>query len=281
MSSKALGKSFRRIPALLIISIFLSIFQSVAFAKNLDQSAEDYRLKGYGEQKKGNFDLALTYYTKALGLGLEDAVLYNDIGVICEYLGKPVDAEKSYRKATELNPKYLPPYTNLAYLFKGQGRSAEAAQYFEKRYWYAPDGDPWKNRALEEVLQLNPRFRDEIIKREADQLKSELVAKAKEEFYLQLLRSERHSRQGEQFAAEKKYKQAIAEFDRALSLTPDNPKIIKAKKDAEFALDIDDIKHRAGKAIEKLDAGELETARKQFQEILATIPDESNPSSGK
>ena len=157
----------------------------------------------------------------------------------------------------------------------------DAARYFEERYRRASEDDPWKKRAFDELLKINPRFQEEIVRQEAEKLKQELVTKAHAEFLLTLERSEAHYQQGQKYLADKNFKQAIAEFDRALSLTPNNPKIIKAKDDAVFARDIDDIKRRAGKAIEKLDAGEIETAKKQFQEILATIPDDPNPSAGK
>lgn len=281
MSIKKLGISIRRFSAFLIISLSLSVSPSILLAKNLGHSAEESRLKGYEEQEKGNFEQALTYYQKASSFGPPSAALFNDIGITYEFLGNQARAEDNYRKAIEIDPKYLPPYTNLAYLYKAQGRTDMAEQYLSERYWRAAQDDPWKPKILSELLLINPRFKEEVVRREAEQLKQELVARSHQEFSLQLMRSERHYQQGQKLAGDKNFKQAIAEFDRALSLTPENPKIIKAKDEAKLAMDIEDIKQRADMAKDKLDAGEIETARKQFQEILATIPDGSIPSPEK
>ena len=167
---------------------------------------------------------------EASSLGPPSAALFNDIGITYEFLGNQARAEDNYRKANEIDPKYLPPYTNLAYLYKAQGRTDMAEQYLSERYWRAAQDDPWKPKILSELLLINPRLKEEVFQREAEQLKQELVARSHQEFSLQLMRSERHYQQGQKLAGDKNFKQAIAEFDRALSLTPENPKITSRPK---------------------------------------------------
>jgi tetratricopeptide (TPR) repeat protein len=276
-----LDKSFwkvstRRSAVFLLISLSLVIYPFPISAKNFEQSAEEYRLKGYEEQNKGNFELALSHYTKAVSLGLETAVIYNDLGVVNEYRGDLASAEENYRKALKLDPEYLPAYTNLAYLYKRQGRTDLAIQFFGERYARAKEGDPWKQKVYSELLQLDPQIQEKIVKREARQLRQELVNKAHEEFNLQLQRAERHYQEGQKYLAEKRFTDALTEYDRALSLTPENPKVIKAKAEAKYAMDLEHARQLAGQAVETLNAGEIEKARKEFQAVLATIPDISN-----
>lgn len=275
------AQSVRRSAVLLLISLSFVIYPFSVSAKNLIDSAEEYRLKGYEEQNRGNFDQALTNYTKAISLGLENAVIYNDLGVVNEYRGDLAAAEGNYRKALKLDPDYLPAYTNLAYLSKRQGRTDLAIQFFSERYWRAKDNDPWKQKAYQEMLVLDPRIKEKIVRRQASQLRQELINKAHDEFNLQLERADRHYQAGQKLAGEKRFAEALTEYDRALSLTPDNPKVKKAKDDAKFAMSLENAKRLAGQAVETLNAGDIEKARKEFQEVLATIPDTSNQTSQK
>ena len=52
--------------SLLIVFLSVITFQSSAFAKAKDPSAEEARLAGYAEQQKGNYDAALALYNKSL-----------------------------------------------------------------------------------------------------------------------------------------------------------------------------------------------------------------------
>ena len=271
-SKKALGIAGWRLSALLLISLLT--FQSSTFANNTEKTAQDYRAQGYDEQKKGNFDKALALYTKALELGIENEVLYNDIGVIYEQLGDRQQARTSYLKAIQLAPDYLPPYTNLAYLYQTLGDVKNAEKFFRERYVRAPDDDPWKDAVAKELLRINPHFKQDIIRKKVDQLSDELVLQAQEQFTLEVRRAEHHCRAGESFLEKKKYPEAVAEFDRALLLTPGNPKIIRAKQQAYYLQKIAEIKIVVHDAMERLDAGDINSAREMFQKILSLLPEQ-------
>jgi tetratricopeptide (TPR) repeat protein len=268
------AKIHQRVILFLVFSVSL-FTQSNLFADILlDQEAEDYRVKGYEEQQNGRMDRALSYYEKAISLGVKNAVLFNDMGVIYEQIGIPKKAEEYYLNSIKINPKYLPPYTNLAYFYKEKGDTRRASAYFKARYKRASATDPWKEKVRQELLQLDPDFKKQIVLEEMEVTNQQLKEKARREFALQVERAERHFTCGEQLLAEKKFEEAIAEFDRALAITPENPQIIKTRQRAFYEQNIERIKRTAQKAIEKLDAGELESAKKDFQEILATIPND-------
>lgn len=266
--------------ALFVISIFSLSFQSITYAENiLLQEADSYRAKGYEEQQKGNLDKALGYYSKALSIGLENEVVYNDVGVIYEQLGFPERAEESYLKAIDLKEDYLPPYTNLAYLYKNRGEDTRAISYFQERLKRAPANDPWHQRIKDELNDLNPGFKFQAIQTELNQvdvkLTQEAQEKAKQEFQQQVIRVEKHFQKAQEYIQQKNYDEALEELDRAQTLSPHNPKLMRSREQVVFEQQVEDVRRRAKVAMEKLDEGDLESARKAFQEILATIPDSS------
>ncbi len=260
--------------AFFLISVLT--FQSNTFAQKPETPIQNYRAQGYEEQKKGNFDKALAFYTKALEIGKESEILYNDIGVIYEQLGDWQQARAYYLKAVKHNPDYLPPYTNLAYLYQTLGDVRNAENYFRERYLRAPEGDPWKEAAQKELLRINPYFKQELTRKKADQLADELVLQAHEEFSLQVRRAENHYQAGEAFLERKNYQEALTEFNRALLLTPGNPKIIRAQQQACYLQKTDKVKFLAHDAMERLDAGDINAARDMFKEILSLLPEYSN-----
>lgn len=274
-----LEKTYQIATVLFILSVSLFTLHTSTFAGTLDQSAEEYRAKGYEEQQKGHFDKALTFYTKAISLGAENAVVFNDIGIVYEKLGIPVRAEKFYLKAIRNDRNYLAPYTNLAYLYKERGDTARALTFFLERLNRGSEQDPWKDRVKEELFAISPNLKKVLLAREAQELTMKVIREAKEkayeEFNLQVARSQKHYQRGQQYFTERNMDEAVAEFDRALILTPDNPLILQAREEALYQKRIEDIQTRSGKAVEKLKSGEVESARKEFQKILATIPNES------
>jgi len=271
------------VTAFLLLAISLTTYHPNIYAEVLFQSAEEYRTQGYEEQQKGHFDKALTNYSKAVSLGLENAKVYNDVGVVYEQLGIPDRAEQFYLKAIKQDKDYLPPYTNLAYLYQSIGNTQKAIFYFQERLERATDGDPWKEKVQQELFKISPEWKNQMIGDQLKKLDEELAKKAlreaEEELSLQMSRAENHFQQAQQFLTDGNYEEAVLELDRALVATPHNPKILKAREDAIYQQGVEDIKRRTDNAIRKLDAGDVESAKKEFQQILATIPKESNQKS--
>lgn len=224
---------------LVFIALHLTIaciaFQSNTLASDTDLSAEDYRVKGFIEQKKGNLNDALTYYEKALSLGLKSAMVFNDMGIVCEKIGVFLKAEYYYREALTLDPNYLPAYMNIAYLYIEKGFSDKAVQYLKKRYELGEHGEFWTEKAKEELLRIDPdssiwidRLEKLRIKNASRLLEKEILAEARSEFEELVETSDKHYQSGCQYLKENKFALAQVEFERALSITPDNPKIINA-----------------------------------------------------
>ncbi len=264
---------------------FLFVISCLAFnskieATVLEPQADYYRAKGLEEQKQGRYEGALNFYLKATSLGPENPVLYNDIGITYEQLGYPDRAEQYYLRILKIDNKYLPAYSNLAYLYLGQGKVDLAKQYFLARLERAPKKDPWRKKIRRELYQIDPSFKAELIKKEMEEtsriLTEETQRKAQEEFTLSVERADTHYKRGENFRMAKKYSEAISEFDQALRVTPDNPKLVKAKERAQYEERIDEVKERIGVATEQLNTGEVDSAKKEFQQILAIIPKESS-----
>ena len=268
---------YRRLTAFFFISIFLIAIPVRTFAEILDKTVNEYHQKANEEQAKGNLEQALAYYSKALSLGLKDPKVYNDVGILYEQLGAGNRARDYYREAIQFNPQYLPAYTNLAYSYLEEGDTQTARVYFRKRLEKAPAKDPWRDKIEEELAKIDPDYQNhkkEQIAKEAARLKAELVVKAREEFNLQIVRAEKHYQQGQAYYTEGKFKEATLEFNRALALTPDNPKMLRARKEAVFRSRVDDIRKRTNSAIEKLDDKDVDSAKKQFEDILTHFPSE-------
>ncbi len=202
---------------------------------NSELTAEDYRVKGFIEQKKGNLNDALTYYDKALSMGLKNAMVLNDIGIVCEKIGVFLKAEYYYREAIELDPNYLPAYMNIAYLYIEKGFPEKATKYLKKRYELGRHGDFWTERAKEELIRLDPqnriwinRIEKKRIQASSRLLEKEILDKARYEFEEIVETAETHYRDGYSYLKEGKFALAQVEFERALAITPDNPKVIDA-----------------------------------------------------
>lgn len=268
--------SYRKNRKLLVLHsfVFLVAFQSTVFADSKQNIIEEYRARGYAEQQEGNLHDALTYYTKAISLGLENAVVFNDLGVLYEQVHMPVKAERFYLQAIQTDAKYLPPYMNLGYLYLGFGEEQLAAEYFKERYARAPQTDPWREKAKEEFLKVRPEFLEEFIRLEARQLNDQITTQRWQEFQRQVNQSHEYCRKGDKLLQQKKYREAIAAFDQALQRTPENPKALKARRAAVLEVKKKTIQERSTKAIQMLELGDSRSAENEIQKMLAITPDE-------
>ncbi|HNW43385.1 MAG TPA: tetratricopeptide repeat protein [Elusimicrobiales bacterium] len=102
----------------------------------------DYAYNNLGNalKKRGQQELALSYYSKAVSLNPENVPALNNIGVILAAQRKFEPAIASYLKALALNPRYAEAHNNLGSALDDLGRPAEAAPHYQ------------------EALRLNPGF---------------------------------------------------------------------------------------------------------------------------
>jgi len=262
----------------LFATFFLNISGLPGFAQTQTHlgttAAQEYRSLGYQAQQEGDFDRALTFYAKAIALNPDDAWIYNNVGVIYEQMGLPEKAELQYLKALEIQPDYLPSYTNLAFLYKERGDTARAISYFRTRIDRALDDDEWVPLLVKELYALDPEIRETIVQDELKETGERLYQMAQEELSLDVARADGHYRRAKEFVEQHQFKEALAEVDKAQSLTPNNPKLQERRETILRDQRIFELKERARKAMELLDSGDMDSARQEFQKILTILPGE-------
>jgi protein O-mannosyl-transferase len=70
------------------------------------------------------------------------AGIHDSIGVAQGELGRREDAEASYRRAIEVDPRFRDPYAHLADLYERDGRAADAVALYEKLLGERPNDPP-------------------------------------------------------------------------------------------------------------------------------------------
>lgn len=266
-------KAFRSIIALLFFISCITI-HTVVSANIKENTAEEYRALGYEEQQKGNLNEALSNYTKAISLGMENAVLLNDMGVLYEEIDLYGRAESFYLRSIQNNPKYLPPYNNLAYLYMRLGKVKKAARYFKMRFEFGDPTDPWAQKAKNELLKIDPSYRQWAMSLEAAVLDKQIQAKSQEEFYRRVKSSQEHYQRGSNLFDDENYEGALKEYNHALHYAPKNPVVIEARKRALIEISKKNVREQSEQAIKRLETGDTLAARYEIQKMLATIPDE-------
>jgi len=263
----------------LLISIsIITIHLTVTVQADItEDTISKYRSDGYEAQKKGRLNDAYANYLKAVSLGMEEATLYNDLGIVSEKLGKLADAELYYQKALEIDKGYLPAYINLAYLYQQNGHPEKAFKYFKLRYEMSDPQDPWAEKAKQELLNIHPEYKTWILAMEAKRLNQELAARAQKEFIENVRRSNEHYRVGKKLFAVGAYREAIEEYDHALRLTPNNPRIIKDRRKVILELTKNNVRQHSEQAIKMLNTGDSISARNEIQKMLTNIPNAPVP----
>lgn len=131
-----------------------------------EKEARAYHIEGMNYQDKGDFEIALDYYQKAVLLDPFYAIAYNDLGVMYEALDQPERAEDAYLKALNIDPQLLGAYSNLAMLNESRRDLRQAAYYWGKRAELGLAGDAWTEKArqryqdIEAVLSDRPLQQD-------------------------------------------------------------------------------------------------------------------------
>lgn len=260
----------------LLAAFFLIIFHASSFAViEFGKEIDEYRSVGYQAQQEGDFNRALTFYSKATAMGGNDPWIFNNVGVIYEQMGLIDQAELNYLKALEIDPHYLPPYTNLAFLYKERGDIDRAISYFRKRIDAAPSNDEWVAVLIKELSILDPNYRMEVVDTQLEQTGQRLYEMVQEELSLNVSRADGHYREAVELLDQKQFDAAVEEIDKAMALTPDNPKLQKMRAKILYDERMFEARQKLDKAVEFLDSGDMDSARQEFQGILTILPDES------
>ncbi|MCA9408197.1 MAG: tetratricopeptide repeat protein, partial [Candidatus Omnitrophica bacterium] len=257
-TSYRLTKAFLRVTTL---QIFISVitFQSSVSADIKQETAQQYHSQGFADQQKGNLNDALTNYNKAISLGFESPELFNDMGILYEQIDLRTKDEENYLRAIQINKNFLPAYMNLAYFYKKLGMKEKAFKFFKLRFELAELDDPWANKAKEELLTIRPEYQAWAVHLEADRLNQLMTKKAHEDFLENIKKSNAYYQSGSVLFDEGKFNLAIGEFDRALHISPGNPKVIKARDKALKALAKKNVKDISAQAIHMINAGDTKS----------------------
>ncbi|MCD4782130.1 MAG: tetratricopeptide repeat protein [Candidatus Omnitrophica bacterium] len=266
-----MGKLKIRLVAFLFVLSFVT-FQnnSSADVQTKELTAEDYRIQAFAEQQKGQYLEALTLYTKAEDLGLRNALLFNDLGILYEHIGLTNKAEHYYLKATHIDASYLPAYTNLGYFYKKIGNKEKALRYFLLRYELSDSGDIWADKVKAEIITIDARYKEKFYLKELKEFEQELEERSRERFEERIKHSHDLFQKGQELYAQKQYEQAIAVYNQALKITPENPKVIRAMAQVHADKETMAVELIKKNALELLEAGDYLSARNEIQKILAT-----------
>lgn len=259
-----------------LAALILNVFHSACLADLKEESSEEYRLKGYESQQKGNLQEALSYYIKAASLGNNSAAIFNDMGVIYERLGQRAKAEQAYLQALKADKTYLPLYTNIAYFYEHDGRYPEAAEYFKNHILLGEPSDPWVQKSKSELSRLAdkvPGLREWLVDQEVQSLSRQVLREAQEDFIRTVTQAKEYFRRGQAFEKNKKYTFAVLQYDKALSLMPGNLEFLAARRQAQLLVTQEAVQEHIDLALKFLKLGDPLAAKMEFRKILTIIPD--------
>jgi Flp pilus assembly protein TadD len=229
------------------------IFQAPVFAQSDESLALDSRKQGLICQSRGEYGKAVYYYQQALVFKPGVASLYNDIGLMQEYLGHPKEAETNYLKAVELNEAYLPAYTNLGMFYLNVGQYAQAARYLRERVARGSPEDPWTKKTaaeLEALYRQVPGLDARRVRKEADDFSARILQARdnlrRKELRNRMIDFESAYSQGIEAFERRRYDEAVQMFKAASSLDPQNSAVRLALKRAQYASDMSFVQQRAG-----------------------------------
>ncbi len=106
----------------LLVVVTLLLMVGCTTMERVSGDAAGYTLRGVVYFEKGQYDDAISDYTKALEINPRYAVAFNNRGNAYQGKGQYDQAISDYNKALEINPRFALAYYNrgLAYARKGQ-----------------------------------------------------------------------------------------------------------------------------------------------------------------
>jgi len=182
-----------------------------------------------------------------------------------------------YKRVLEMNPGYLPAYTNLAFFYERTGDIKNATHYWIKRYELGEDGDYWRTVAQQHLLKLGsyPQVRQEMLEREAAQLSRELMYKNEQERLKSLEEAQLHFDVGNRAFIEGDYELAAKEFTTVLYLNPSDEDLkLKTREMYEKAERLylrNEALVNAQRALDYIDEGDYPAAGKRLKDALSAV----------
>ncbi|MCX5681573.1 MAG: hypothetical protein NT079_04780 [Candidatus Omnitrophica bacterium] len=127
------------------------------------------------------------------------------------------------------------------------------------------------------MSQLKKRIQEnetDVLERETAFMTQKLKEEEEKISLSRFAQTEKYIQQGKAYEQEEMYAEALAEYDRASSIAPSDPRILECRKFVLLKLKEIEVRELVNTALEKLKSGDLHSARKDFSQILTIIPDE-------
>lgn len=93
---------------------------------------KSYNVSGVLEDMNGNFALARIYYNLILNMGEDTPNVLSNIGYSYYLTGELTQAENYYKKAINLDPRFMRAWTNLGLLYVRKNQYSRAIQTFKQ-----------------------------------------------------------------------------------------------------------------------------------------------------
>lgn len=268
----SLGKKEKAV-GLCLLFLSLSSYSSELDSK-LKKEARAYRNKGYELQTRGNYQEALSFYTKAINLDPSYKEAYNDLGVIYETLGDLDQAEKMYLKAIQIDEDYLAPYTNLGFLYEKKKDFSRAAYYWKKRYLLGREGEYWREEARRHLAQISPQ---ELKKLNADLLARKLLMERKKKRQEDLEKAKFYFKNALNFLAKAHYEDAQKELEKAVSLNIEDKELARQindyyRKTLEYIF-VNNAEKHLQNALNYLKMKDYLSVMQELRRVVAIIPE--------
>jgi tetratricopeptide (TPR) repeat protein len=144
----------------LILSITLFLVLFLLFRPVLSQGNTDYKYfysKANSMLVSGDFEQALTLYSKAIQKNPDSSDAYLGLGIAYKELGRNQEAYNATRMALNLKPSYYQAYYNLGIILENMGKSEEAVDAYEKFLKEVPGAERFSD-AKQRIIKLKKNF---------------------------------------------------------------------------------------------------------------------------
>ncbi|NYT01385.1 MAG: tetratricopeptide repeat protein [Methanosarcinales archaeon] len=88
--------------------------------------------KGMDQVKRGEYELAMEYFSRVLEINPENPEAWNNQGVALFRLGQVEEALASWDRAVEFAPENMEALRNKAFVFRSLGRLEEALEIYDQ-----------------------------------------------------------------------------------------------------------------------------------------------------
>ncbi len=105
----------------------------------LKDDPEAIAIGAAGAAAKGELEVAVQRFKKALALNPEDGEIHFNLGVALQKMGVPGEAAHHYREALRIQPKLVDAAVNLAVIMQQAGNFAEAIKLYKSALSHRPD----------------------------------------------------------------------------------------------------------------------------------------------